>query len=1089
MSDAKTPIGKVAEYVKERIPVEVAKAVSEIEVPAGKDGVDGIGFNLKSWEAGIYREGTMVQHNIGQAFKALRDTSDEPGTSEDWERVGSQGFRWTGVKSLDAEYQEGDLYIDGGTTFMWVGGKGRMVAQRGRNGKDGIDGKDGKDGSNAPQITEIRWDAKGVAFVFDNGDLVEADVDGLEAIQKRLTWLEEQLLAEENVEAPIKAYKGTWKAGESYAVGDTVNSTGGFYLCIKADSRSTGLDPDKWVKLAGVGGGGGSSGGGSGIARSSTIIGDGALNMGNFLVTNVGDPRAGPVGVNDAVNRHSMEQAIAAGSLYQGVYKPSTNTPDLWAQTDSGFVAPVAGDKVSEPNVAAPQPNAANVLVWFNFKNHGLDTFSATLVAPIQIEVTYSDGTKSDINLPAGVYADVNAVETALNALLAGTKVLAYHGYVNGADFWIGVETLPAVYAVSLAGSTGGGFGAATPGANNRVLNTYNWVVSTTDPNVPEYAPAGIPGIAPGTTLRNSDLLQWNGNLRQFEIIRGGNLTQAFADSRYWQLARGNMAWVDQAYAANAIVYSRRHNAWFYAVQNIVAGTAEPGGNLPLVQPPTEWKKINSSYGSHVFFGRGDYDTTNTTRANNWGMPANTFPPGQQPETGDSYYDLLTGSLAEFTVTKHAPIYTLTQTVSSTATPNLSPTVANLNAWARGNPALLPVGQFAKYTNTTGAPVNITNGLFAGTTIPAASSLYLISSGDVDADNAGWIPVIAGAAVTNPSGTINTPHPQSVPDTVAATILWGQTRIGRVTIPTGTAKDAKVTLVYNIPADESFSEFKIEDADGGGALYSFEVLTSAGATPQISATSVLARNSKIKEFCVKWLDATDNVAIVVVLEQTLTSPLNLDIVVSSRDYNLGGVVFNNATAAKVPASLTDASFFDAQRNYPSVFRKVSKYTYDTDTAGQERLLVSHIPNAAAVYTITLAGKGATLGQLVFDVVINANNPPKIIPKLTLKNRSGNQLYTNVRVQWVSTGFDVWLLTTTGAQNDIFDLIVECSRPDIMNNCIVYDGTYSSTHTGFQDEFTHDTSLPDFIGPFRLCTQAQYDAITHKNSNVLYLISA
>jgi hypothetical protein len=785
-----------------------------------------------------------------------------------------------------------------------------------------------------------------------------------------------------------------------------------------------------------------------------------------------------------------MDQKIAAKSLYQGLYHPYSNTPDLATQTDSGFTAPVAGANVARPNAAAAAPAAANVLVWFNFRGHGLDTFAATLSAALQIEITYSNGSKTSVILPAGQYADVAAVETALNRLLVNTPVLAYHGYVNGADFWLGIETLPAVYAVSLTGSVGGGFPAAAAGANNTVLNTYNWIIGTRDPNVPEYAPAGIPGIAPGTTLRNSDIVQWNGRTSQFEIIRGGNLTQSFADTRYWLIQQGNMAWQDQNYSVGSVVYSTRHNAWFAAVQNIVPGTAEPGGNMPLVQPPAEWKKINSSYGSHVFFGRGDYDNTNTTRANNWGMPTNAFPPGQQPETGDSYYDLLTGSLTEFNVTKHAPIYTIALSVDPAATPTGTPTLAALNAWTNTVPVLLPAGQFYRYDNTGTADITLSGGTFNNTVIPAGGRLYIISSGDKDADNGGWIPVVAAAgATTAQTGTINTPHPQAVPDTVAGTVLWGQTRIGRVTIPAGTARNAKVTLVYNIPSDESFSTFNVEDADGGGALYSFEVLTSAGATPQISATSVLARNSKIKEFYVKWLDATDNVAVVVVLDQALTNPLNLDIVVSSRDYNLGSLVFNNATAAKVPASLTDASFFDGQRNYPPLFRKVSKYTYDTDTAGQERLLVSHIPNAAAVYTITLAGKGSTLGQLVFDVVINANNPPTIIPKLALKNRSNNQLYTNVRVQWVSTGFDVWLLTTSGAQNDIFDLIVECSRPDIMNNCIVYDGTYSSTHNGFQDEFTHDTALPDFYGPFRLCTQAQYDAIVHKNANVLYLIRA
>ena len=524
----------------------------------------------------------------------------------------------------------------------------------------------------------------------------------------------------------------------------------------------------------------------------------------------------------------------------------------------------------------------------------------------------------------------------------------------------------------------------------------------------------------------------------------------------------------------------------------MIVGTAEPGGNMPLVQPPVEWKKINASYGAHVFFGRGDYDPTDTTAANNWGMPRNAFPPGQQPETGDSYYDLLTGALTEFTITKNRPVYTISGT-TQVPPAGRSGIITNFNDLATfGNrPKPATPGRYYTYRNATGTTQQIATGIFSGTTILNGHTLYMIWSGDKDASNGGWALVDRDPAQDPPPAlpwSVTTPHPQAVPDTVAGTVLWGQTRIGKVSIPAGTAKGTKVTILYNIPPDESFSTINIEDADGGGALYSFEVLTSAGADPQISPTSILARNSKIKEVYVKNLDATDNVAIVVVLNENLPRILNLDIVISSRDYDLGQIVFNQNTGTKAPASLTNASFFDAQRNYPSIYRKMTKYVYDTGTAGLERLLVSHIPNQAATYTITLAGRNGTKGLLKFELTINANTAPIIVPKRTLQNQGGNQLFTNVRVQWVTTGFDVWLLTTAGAQSSEFDLIVECDRPDIMNNAVLYDGTYSSTHGTFQAEFVHDTSLPDFVGPFRLLTKAQYDALATKNPNVLYLIS-
>ena len=394
MSDISTPIGHLAaktkEHIDQAIPDEVAKQIDALPIPA--DGQDGLGLNVKSWDEGIHREGVLVQHNIGQVFKALRDTNLEPGVGEDWERIGTNGFRWTGVKNAEFPYQDGDLYIDGGTTFMWFGGKGYMFAQRGKNGKDGVDGKAGSDGRDAPKVLEIRWDNKGIAFAYDNGDLIEADVPGLEAMQKRLSWLEEQFTQDEDIDAPIKAYKGHWKAGDSYAKGDTVTFTKGFYLCIEADSSSDGLDPDKWIKLAGAGGGGGGAGGGGGISRVSTLLVDTLLNMGGLRIQGVGDPRTGVIGKADAVNKDTMEKAIAAGALYQGIYTVATNNPDLSTKADVGFTPPATGSTVAKPNAAASDvSDPLNILTWHNWGGNGFDTFAVTTTVPTAFEVRLSD--------------------------------------------------------------------------------------------------------------------------------------------------------------------------------------------------------------------------------------------------------------------------------------------------------------------------------------------------------------------------------------------------------------------------------------------------------------------------------------------------------------------------------------------------------------------------------------------------------------------------------------------------------------------------------------------------------------------------
>ena len=224
----------------------------------GEQGETGIGVNTKEWSKGIYRKDQIVQHFIGQQFKALKDTDKEPSNGEDWERIGTNGFRWTGVKSDKAKYEDGDLFIDSGTTFLMVDGKAKMFAQRGKNA---VDGKDGVDGKAAREFVHVKWHSDGISFVYDDGEIVEADVDGLNEIQKRMTFIEEMFESNETIDAPIKRYAGVYRINTSYAVGDTVTEAKSLYLCIKADANSNTLDPEKWVKICNSQGKGGGSGG------------------------------------------------------------------------------------------------------------------------------------------------------------------------------------------------------------------------------------------------------------------------------------------------------------------------------------------------------------------------------------------------------------------------------------------------------------------------------------------------------------------------------------------------------------------------------------------------------------------------------------------------------------------------------------------------------------------------------------------------------------------------------------------------------------------------------------------------------------
>jgi hypothetical protein len=53
--------------------------------------------------------------------------------------------------------------------------------------------------------------------------------------------------------------------------------------------------------------------------------------------------------------------------------------------------------------------------------------------------------------------------------------------------------------------------------------NGYSWLAQTVDQNIPEQAPAGLPGIG-GTFINAGDSIRWNGNLSLYERARGASM-------------------------------------------------------------------------------------------------------------------------------------------------------------------------------------------------------------------------------------------------------------------------------------------------------------------------------------------------------------------------------------------------------------------------------------------------------------------------------------------------------------------------------------------------------------------------------------
>lgn len=111
----------------------------------GKAGADGAGIDSPPWAPGIHREGALVQAYLGQFYRALRDTTDEPYGSKDWQRVGTMGLHVAKPYAEGVEYQLGDLVMRDYSTFL-VDERGQLhlFAARGQPGDKGKDAK-GKD--------------------------------------------------------------------------------------------------------------------------------------------------------------------------------------------------------------------------------------------------------------------------------------------------------------------------------------------------------------------------------------------------------------------------------------------------------------------------------------------------------------------------------------------------------------------------------------------------------------------------------------------------------------------------------------------------------------------------------------------------------------------------------------------------------------------------------------------------------------------------------------------------------------------------------------------------------------------------------
>jgi hypothetical protein len=224
----------------------------------GDAGRDGAGIDSPVWEVGsVHREGVTVQHNLGQFFRALRDTAGEPGVSDDWVRIGRAGMRDCGAFDATREYVDGDVYVKDFTVFVVRGDRHKILSYRGQQGKRGERGERGADGESivgppGRSIERILSD--------DSGLLIELS-DG---VVQQVAWpdvLRDMLLDRASSEGvPIGQFRGPWEMGVSYSRGDVVRFGASLLVCETAgrcERIGDGFVPMLSFSAAASAGGGG----------------------------------------------------------------------------------------------------------------------------------------------------------------------------------------------------------------------------------------------------------------------------------------------------------------------------------------------------------------------------------------------------------------------------------------------------------------------------------------------------------------------------------------------------------------------------------------------------------------------------------------------------------------------------------------------------------------------------------------------------------------------------------------------------------------------------------------------------------------
>lgn len=250
-------------------------------------------IHSEPWTVGVYREGSVVKHFTGREYIAMQDTTEEPGDSTHWKRIGTHGLRDTGGYKADQQYEPGDFYHKDGSTFFFDGVNHRLFAAKPFT-KAEFDKEFKRIQDTVTKYHELHADSqKSIGMIEDvlvqNKAVIEDQGQRIQSLEKDVVDLLLQPTEINDGSVPLRAYKGQYVEGNEYVRGDVVTSYGVAYVKQSAGNGGLG-DKSTWAKMTG---GVSRSGGGNATIQSVNSIsglstGVGVSQIGNSLFVSDG---------------------------------------------------------------------------------------------------------------------------------------------------------------------------------------------------------------------------------------------------------------------------------------------------------------------------------------------------------------------------------------------------------------------------------------------------------------------------------------------------------------------------------------------------------------------------------------------------------------------------------------------------------------------------------------------------------------------------------------------------------------------------------------------------------------------------------